>query len=239
VEQWTKKSHGRIVLPDPRSVVRTFRWSHAVHFLTPQSHAAMSTFVRHMSDCNQGARASIEIATVDYLVHRMTIPTGMVQSEFRARFEDAVPHLPLDQVRELVSRGAPWGEMVDLVGRTAPWGFLLYWTNDVGPVVRLAGDSSSAVAYLMGNHIIMERMFRYEPSVVMYAPLHVAIWSHLDGQAFFTIDKPSDQFGSFAHPALAAFGRELDSKLVDLLKHLHLMIPDVLGRADPPRLRGH
>ena len=35
------------------------------------------------------------------------------------------------QVRELVSRGAPWGEMVDLVGRAAPWGFLLYWTNDV------------------------------------------------------------------------------------------------------------
>ena len=159
--------------------------------------------------------------------------------EFRARFEDAVPPLPLDQVRELVSRGAPWGEMVDLVGRTAPWGFLLYWTNDVDPIVRLAGDSSSAVAYLMGNHIIMERMFRYEPSVVMYAPLHVAIWSHSDGQAFFTIDKPSDQFGSFANPAVTAVGRELDSKLAHLLRHLHLVIPDVLGQADLPRLRGH
>src|SRR5271169_994319 len=112
----------------------------------------------------------------------MTIPTGMIQSEFRARFEDAVPHLPLDQVRELVSRGAPWGEMVDLVGRTAPWGFRLYWTKDVNPVVRLARDSSSAVAYLMGNHTIMERMFRYEPSVVMYAPLHLAIWSRSDGR---------------------------------------------------------
>jgi hypothetical protein len=192
-----------------------------------------------MCDSSQSARASIKSTTVDYFVHRMTIPTGMVQSEFRARFEDAVPPLPLDQVRELVSRGAPWGEMVDLVGRTAPWGFLRYWTNDVDPVVRLAGDSSSAVAYLMGNHIIMERMFRYEPSVVMYAPLHVAIWSHSDGQAFFTVDKPSDQFGSFAHPAVAAVGRELDSKLVRLLRHLHLVIPDVLGRADLPRLRGH
>lgn len=192
-----------------------------------------------MSEFGQGAISSIESTTVDYFVHRITIPTGMVQSEFRAWFEDAVPPLPLDQVRELLSRGAPWGEMVDLVGRTAPWGFLLYWTNDVTPVVRLAGDSSSAVAYLMGNHIIMEQMFRYEPSVVMYAPLHVAIWSHSDGQAFFTIDKPSDQFGSFAHPAVGAVGRELDSKLVRLLRHLHLMIPDVLGRADLPRLRGH
>jgi hypothetical protein len=192
-----------------------------------------------MSDSDQASRVAAESTTVDYLVHRMTIPTGMVQSQFRARFEDAVPPLPLDQVRDLVSRGAPWGEMVDLVGRTAPWGFLRYWTNDVDPVVRLAGDSSSAVAYLMGNHIIMEQMFRYEPSVVMYAPLHVAIWSRSDGQAFFTIDKPSDQFGSFAHSAVAAVGRELDSKLVRLLRHLQLMIPDVLSRADLPRLRGH
>src|SRR5580698_8806154 len=182
---------------------------------------------------------SSDVLTTDYVVHRLTIPTGMPLPEFRVRFEDAVPYLPLDQVRELVSRGAPWSEMVDLVGRAAPWGFLLYWTNDVDPVVRLAGDSSSAVAYLMGNHIIMERMFRYEPAVVMYAPLHVAIWSHSDGQAFFTIDKPSDQFGSFAHPAVAAVGQELDSKLVHLLSHLHLMIPDVLGGADLPRLRGH
>jgi hypothetical protein len=163
----------------------------------------------------------------------------MVLSEFRARFEDAVPRLPLDHVRELVSRGAPWGEMVDLVGRSAPWGFLLYWTNDVDPVVRLAGDSSSSVAYLMGNHIIMERMFRYEPSVVMYAPLHVAIWSHSDGQAFFTVDKPSDQFGSYGNPAVTAVGKELDAKLVHLLRHLHVMIPDVLDQAHLPRLRGH
>jgi hypothetical protein len=169
----------------------------------------------------------------------MTIPTGMVQSEFRARFEDAVPPIPLDQVRELVSRGAPWGEMVDLVGRTAPWGFLLYWTNDVGPLVRLAGDSSSAVAYLMGNHIIMERMFRYEPSVVMYAPLHVAIWSHSDGQALFTIDKPSDQFGSFANPGVTPVGQELNSKLAALLTHLHLSVPDTLAGGVLPRIRGH
>jgi hypothetical protein len=192
-----------------------------------------------MSDSNRGIPASTDCATVDYVVHRMTIPTGMVQSDFRARFEDAVPPLPLDQVRELVSRGAPWGEMVDLVGRTAPRGFLRYWANDVDPVVRLAGDSSSAVAYLMGNHVIMERMFRYEPSVVMYAPLHVAIWSRSDGQAFFTIDKPSDQFGSFADPRVTAVGGELDAKLAQLLEHLRLRVPDILSQESYPRLRGH
>lgn len=192
-----------------------------------------------MLDSNQGDRVSIERATVDYVVHRTTIPTGMVQSEFRARFEDAVPPLPLDQVRELVIRGAPWGEMVDLVGRTAPWGFLLYWTNDVDPVVRLAGDSSSAVAYLMGNHIIMEWMFRYEPSVVMYAPLHAALWSHPDGEAFFTIDKPSDQFDSFANPGATAVGYELDSKIGCFVDAFASESPDTLAGGVLRHICGH
>jgi hypothetical protein len=177
--------------------------------------------------------------TVTYVVNRMTIPTGMDQSEFRSMFEDAVPPLPLKRVHELVDRRAPWPEMLDLVESAAPWGFLTYWTNDVERVVRLAGDSGSAVAYLMGNHTIMERMFRFEPSVVMYAPLHVAIWSRADGQAFFSIDKPSDQFGSFANPGVATVGCELDAKLTALLGHLQLRVPDALGKAVVPRLRGH
>ena len=68
-------------------------------------------------DLGSPGEGSRGVVVVDYVVRRMTIPTGIVLPEFRARFEDAVPHLPLTQVRELVSRGAPWGEMVDLVGR--------------------------------------------------------------------------------------------------------------------------
>ena len=177
--------------------------------------------------------------TTKYVVDRMTIPTGMIQSEFRLLFEDAVPSLPRDQVLGLEARGAPWCEMVDLIEEAAPWGFLIYWTNDVDRLVHLAGDSSSAVAYLMGNHILMERMFRCEPAVVMYAPLHVAIWSHSDEQAFFTIDKPSDQFRSFADRRVTDVGLDLDAKLAALLEHLHLTVPDTLGEVFLPRLRGH
>jgi len=187
----------------------------------------------------KGDGVSVDPVTMTYVVNRMTIPTGMAQSEFRSRFEDAVPPLPRDRVLQLENQGAPWSEMIDLVKGAAPWGFLIYGVNDVDRVVRLAGNSSSAVAYLMGNHIIMERMFRFEPSVVMYAPLHAAIWSRSDGEAFFTIDKPSDQFGSFADPRVTAVGYELDAKLAALLRHLRLRVPDTLGEVVAPRLRGH
>ena len=199
----------------------------------------MPAFEMPPTSPEKGVSASVDPVTT-YVVNRICIATGMALSEFRSRFEDAVPPLPLAQVRELVRRRSPWDEMVDLVQQAAPWGFLIYWTNDVDQLVRLAGDSDSAVAYLMGNHIIMERMFRYEPSVVMYAPLHAAIWSRRsDGQAFFTIDKPSDQFGSFGDPKVAAVGFELDAKLASLLEHLHLRVPDRLGEQRPPGLRGH
>lgn len=189
-------------------------------------------------ESRKGDRVSNDRVTRSYTVNRMTIPTGLVHSEFRQRFEEAVPALPLEQVRELEVRKAPWQEMLDLVERAAPWGFLIYGTNDVERLVRLAGDSSSAVAYLMGNHTIMERMFRFEPSVVMYAPLHVAIWSRSDGQAFFSVDKPSDQFGSFSDLIVTAIGYELDEKLAALLEHLHLKVPDTLSRATT-RAGGH
>ena len=70
-------------------------------------------------------------------------------------------------------------------------------------------------------------------------PLHVALWSHSDGQALFTIDKPSDQFASFGDPRVTAVGYELDAKLAALLEHLGLRVPEALGEPLVPQLRGH
>jgi hypothetical protein len=50
----------------------------------------------------------------------MLIPPPL---EFRARYEQAVPPLPVEQVDALVRRQAPWQEMVDLMESAAPSGF--------------------------------------------------------------------------------------------------------------------
>ena len=80
--------------------------------------------------------------------------------------------------------------------------------------MRLAGDTAKGTFYLMGNHTIAERMYRYEPAVMQYAPLQIMIWENPDGATHFTFDPPSDQFGSFGVPAVAAVGAELNQKLV-------------------------
>jgi len=55
-------------------------------------------------------------------------------------------------------------------------------------LMSLAGDDASCTPYLMGNHIIAERMFRHEPAATLYAPLHTAIWGFVGGPAHFTFD---------------------------------------------------
>jgi hypothetical protein len=172
--------------------------------------------------------ASTPESSVRYSVNRLTVETHSTPAEFQSRYEEAVPPLPAEHVAALVQQHAPWPDMVDLVAAAAPHGFLIYFKNDVDPVVRLAGDRASGVAYLMGNHITMERMYRYQPAVVMYAPLHTVIWGDPEGPAYFTVDKPSDQFGSFGDPRITAVGVELDQKLAALLEHLNLRVPGEL-----------
>ena len=67
--------------------------------------------------------------------------------------------------------------------------------------MRLAGDTAKGTFYLMGNHTIAERMYRYAQAVMLYAPLQIMIWESPDGATHFTFDLLSDQFGSFGVPA--------------------------------------
>lgn len=89
-------------------------------------------------DTNQNDRAvsARGVERLDYTVPRLTVPVPDAV-EFTRRYEAAVPDLPLDAVRELVARRAPWCEMKRLIGDAAPFGFLIYFRNDFGPVMEL------------------------------------------------------------------------------------------------------
>jgi hypothetical protein len=80
----------------------------------------------------------------------------------------------------------------------------------------------------MGNHTIAETMYRQDPGIMLYAPLRLCLYEDLDGQAHFSVDQPSDQFGSFGDPDIAATGKLLDQKLAALLTGLGVSVPDGL-----------
>ena len=143
-----------------------------------------------------------------YVVRRLTVEVPGVR-EFQRLYEQAVPADPLEEVVALVGRQRA-GQRFEM--QHAEWatdGFLIYFRNDVHPVMELAGDENDCIAYLMGNVTIAERMFRHDPRAMLYAPLHTAIWEDEHGRAWFTADQPSTQFGSFGIPAVSAVGVEL------------------------------
>jgi hypothetical protein len=117
------------------------------------------------------------------------------------------------------------------MAKSAPWGFVIYNVIDADPFIRLSGAPAYCVSYLMGNHTIAARMFRYEAAILLYAPLRTAIWGDADAPGHFSFDQPSDQFGSFGIPEVTAVGVELDRKMAALLDHLGAPVPDaLLGR---------
>jgi hypothetical protein len=175
-----------------------------------------------------GAAPSDPIRCVPHSVNRFTIEIATTPQEFRARYERAVPLVPLAEVHALAARRAPWQEMLDLMARVAPLGFLIYHAIDADPVMPLAGDRAFCVSYLMGNHTIAERMFRYDAAVLLYAPLRTAIWGPPEGPAHFTFDQPRTQFASFGNPEITAVGVELDRKMATLLDNLRVPVPDAL-----------
>jgi hypothetical protein len=162
-----------------------------------------------------------------YAARRLNVPVPDVR-EFKLRYEQAVPANPIEEIGALVRRGASWAEVIEAHADWAPHGFLIYWRNDVHNVMELASDDNDCIAYLMGNVTIAEQMFRHDPRAMLYAPLRTVIWEDAEGRAWFTVDQPSAQFGSFGIPAVSAVGVELDRKLAAFLEALRVEVPMVL-----------
>jgi uncharacterized protein (DUF302 family) len=168
------------------------------------------------------------ISTTNYPAQRFTITANAPFEDFRRRYEVAVPAYDAQAFNALAERRAAWSEVLDLMNRSAPYGFLNYYRIDTQPMMSLAGDSDRCIEYLMGNHTIAERMFRHDPTVMMYAPLRTVITSRDGGVTHFSIEQPSSLLSSFGSEEIVAVGIELDRKVATLLEHLEVPVPPAL-----------
>jgi NAD(P)-dependent dehydrogenase (short-subunit alcohol dehydrogenase family) len=104
-------------------------------------------------------------------VRRLTITLGESYADFRRRFEATVPVLDSQLLANLVKRNAGWDGVITYANAAAPLDFFLFWSLDVGPTMSLNGNTSNCCEYLMGNYVIAQRAFRFNPLVMLYAPL--------------------------------------------------------------------
>ena len=171
-----------------------------------------------------------ETRVVTHQVRRLEVRADLPFEELRARYETAVP--PFEPSHFFADRPdhPGWAAVEKITGERAPHGFLRYWRSEVDPMMRLAGHERRCTTYLMGNHVVAERMYRHDPGIMLYAPLRVTLYEDHDDLPWLSVDQPSTRFSSFGHPEIAAVGVELDGKLAHLFTTLGIAVPAELGR---------
>jgi hypothetical protein len=170
----------------------------------------------------------LSIKTHPHDVHRLAVAVGTGFDDFRERYELSVPILQVERFATFMDEGADWDAVVHATAENAPHHFIRYWTLDNDALMQLAGHTPRCSSYLMGNHVIAERMYRHNSGIMLYAPLRTLIHEDANGATWFCVDQPSTHFGSFGDPAITEVGIELDRKLAALLEHLGAPVPPAL-----------
>jgi len=168
---------------------------------------------------------SIGESSTEHTIRRLHVRLDRPYEDAIADFERVVPPIDAQRFQALDS----WEENLRLSEAVAPLGLMRYAAIDTLPYLRLSGTDRRGIEYLVGNHTIAERMYRHEPTAMLYAPLRLFIFADDDGDGVLVIDQPSTLFGSLGgHPDVAAVGRELDQKLAGVLSAIGVQPPGVL-----------
>ena len=164
--------------------------------------------------------SSLAVNTSSHVMSRVDISTAVPFDDFRSRFEHAAPAFNAEPFQRIIEAGGSWAEVQTAVERMAPHWLMRYATIDASAMMSLAGNTTKAVAYLLGNHVIAESMFRHDRRALLYAPLRVLMFSDAGGNAVFSLDQPSTAFGSLGIDEVTRVGLGLDDKVAALLQFL-------------------
>ncbi|WAC91236.1 DUF302 domain-containing protein [Mycobacterium sp. Aquia_213] len=161
---------------------------------------------------------TVEFNVVPHTLNRVDIATGVAFDDFITAFEEAAPTFDRESVLRLVEQGGSWDDVLAAARTNAPNDLMVYAKIDALPLFVLAGHTTKATEYLLGNHTIAETMFRHDPKALLYAPLRLLIYADADGNAVFSMDQPSAAFGSLGIADVTKVGESLDRKVVNLLQ---------------------
>jgi uncharacterized protein (DUF302 family) len=159
-----------------------------------------------------------ETSIHEYAMTRVDIGTGVEFEKFLTGFEAAAPAFDPVPLQRIVESGGTWDEVRAAVARNAPNELMVYAKIDATPLLGVAGHDVKAVEYLLGNHVIAETMFRHDPKALLYAPLRLLVYSDAEGNAVFSMIRPSSAFGSLGIAEVTEVGLSLDRKVANLLR---------------------
>ena len=102
--------------------------------------------------------------TVTHQVNRLVIDTDATFDDLRQRYESLVPTIDFAELTEMIEAD-DLSRVRQYTAEHAPHSFVNFWTFDPTPMMQLAGHHTRVVTYMMGNNIIVQRMFQHDPGV--------------------------------------------------------------------------
>src|SRR5438270_8985194 len=160
---------------------------------------------------------------------RVDVDTGIPFEQFIAALEKAAPPVDLTALERILEAGGNWDEVRAAAAQNAPNELMVYAKIDARAYFGIAGHTTPAVEYLIGNHVVAETMFRHDPKAMLYAPLRMLVYGDADGNAVFTMDQPGPAFASLGIAEVAEVGRGLDRKVVNLLRIVGVDVGQAFG----------
>src|ERR1700761_2167151 len=166
----------------------------------------------------KGERMTVGFHRHEHGMTRIDIDTGIPFGQFIAALEQAAPPVDRTVLERIAKAGGDWDDVRAAAAENAPNDLMVYAKIETSVFFGVAGHSTQAIEYLIGNHVIAETMFRHDAKALLYAPLRMLVYSNGDGNAVFTMDQPGPAFGSLGPAEVAAVGKDLDRKVVNLLR---------------------
>lgn len=158
------------------------------------------------------------------VTHRLRIALPGGYDAALTRFDQLVPAADMSRFGQL----ATWDAVKELAVINAPYGFMTYWTSNVTALMAGSPSDWRCVSYLLGNHVIAEKMFHHNAETVLHSPLQALICNDPQGQAQFVVDRPSDLLAGYDSPEITAVGREFNRLLAGLIHELGGVVPELL-----------
>jgi uncharacterized protein DUF302 len=166
----------------------------------------------------KGERMTVGFHRHEHGMTRIDIDTGIPFEQFVVALEKAAPPVDRTVLERIAKAGGDWDDVRAAAAENAPNDLMVYAKIETSVFFSVAGHSTQAIEYLIGNHVIAETMFRHDAKAMLYAPLRMLVYSNADGDAVFTMDQPGPAFGSLGIAEVAAVGKDLDRKVVNLLR---------------------
>ena len=168
--------------------------------------------------------------TEDYPARRVRLATNARFDSLVAAFEQAVPALDDDEALTRLTADPDWPGFLRGLQWEAPSGFVRVWSSTPSDLMRFAGSPAPSAVWLIVNHGITARLYRHDPSALLYSPLRIEAHSAQDAGTIVSFDVPSLQLRSFAINKVTQAGAELDRALGALLEDLGIPRPSALRR---------